>query len=124
MYEGDKIQTTTLTIASGASLSDAINLNGRSDGLAGLRLFSLVLPALTSAAITFQSSRDGGTTWNNLYDATNTEITIPASTGAREIVLDPVIFSSITHLKIRSGTAASAVNQAAARTITLVLRSI
>lgn len=105
------------TIASGASLSDSMNLGG-------LRLFGIVMPAAwTAANLTFQASFDGGTTYVDMYDYNGLEVVATTSTS-RLIVLDPVVFAAIPLLKIRSGTAASAVNQGGDRTLTLVLRSI
>lgn len=114
----------TATILSGEALSDAIDLSAFATNKDSYRLFSITLPEMTSAAITFQSSRDNGVTWLDLYDATNTEITIPASTGIREIVLDPYIFSSVYMLKVRSGTSGTVVNQAAERLIGLITRNV
>lgn len=105
------------TIASGASLSDAITLGG-------LRLFGVVMPAAwTAANLTFQASFDGGTTYVDVYDYNGLEVVATASTS-RLIVLDPVVFSAIPLLKIRSGTSGTAVNQGAARTLQIVLRGI
>lgn len=111
------LESTTASIASGTSISGAINLGG-------LRLFAIVMPSSwTTANLTFQASYDGGTTWVNMYDASGTELNITAS-ASRMIYLDPYIFSSVPMIKVRSGTSASPVNQAADRTITLVLRAV
>lgn len=118
------VSTQIVTIANGASLSGSINLNGLTDAPHGLRLFGIVMPAAwTAANLTFQASFDGGTTYVDMYDYNGLEVVATASTS-RLIVLDPVVFASIPLLKIRSGTAASAVNQGGDRTLTLVLRSI
>jgi hypothetical protein len=104
----------TASIASGAALTGAIDL-------ADQRLHRIALPAgWTAAAITFQASANG-TTFNDLYDA-NGEVTLPtAIVGAsRAIVVDPAAFLGIRYLKIRSGTSAAPVNQAAQRDLTLV----
>lgn len=106
------------TIANGESLSGAIDLGG-------LRLFAIRIPsAWTTANLTFQGSIDGGATYNDLKDQDGVEITAVVSAVSDMIILDPVLFSAIPLLKIRSGTSASAVNQGGARTLTLVLRSI
>lgn len=119
----DVVQTTNVTIASGASLSDSINFNGRSDSLAGLRLFGIVMPAAwTAANLTFQASYDNGATWVDWVDNKGNAhyITPVAGTGTP---IDPTVFAAVPMLRFRSGTAAVPVNQAADRTITLILRS-
>lgn len=96
----------TVTIADEASLSSAAELKFCSP-------VRLELPTIDSAALTFQVSEDG-TTYRNYYDEYGTEITIPASTGARIIRLNPSEWWNLRFMKIRSGTAASAVNQTTA----------
>lgn len=96
------------TIASGASLSHAVDLgDGKFNGIS--------IPAgwaEAATAITFQVSADG-TTWQNLYDdeGHETSATVAASRniGLSSIALD---LAPWRWIKIRSGTAASAVNQA------------
>jgi hypothetical protein len=110
------LESGTAVIAASEALSAGVNLGG-------LRLFGLELPVMTSAALTFQVSTDG-TTWRNLYDATQTEVTITASAGERVVVLDPALFAAVGRVKIRSGTAATPANQAAERTINLILRPV
>lgn len=114
----NQIVNGTITIASGASVSstggDANNgiIDLRAKSLVGLQMPS----AWTAAALTFSVSMDGGTTYNDLYDDTMTERSI-AVVASRAITVDPTKFMGCTHLKIRSGTGASAVNQGAARTL-------
>lgn len=104
-------------ISSGSSLSAAINLGG-------LRLFAIVMPAAwTTANITFQVSADNGATWSNLVDQNGTELTAVAGAG-QCIVLSPTQFSAFQYLRLRSGTNASPVNQAADRTLQLIVRSV
>ena len=117
----------TTSIALGASLTAAIPLaqvdSTTNINLNGMRLFGIVMPAAwTAANLTFQASADG-TTYSNMYNSDGTELTVTASTS-RYIYLDPAIFASVQFLKIRSGTAGTPVNQEAARTIGLVLRSV
>ena len=100
-----------VTIASGASLSSAVNLRG------GL-LATIEMPAAWDAAnLTFQSSGDG-VTFANLYDENGTEVTVVASTS-RRIRLEPSQWAAIQQIKVRSGTSGTAVNQSAARTLYL-----
>jgi hypothetical protein len=104
------------TIANGQSLSGALNLGG-------LRLFRIATPtAITGTTLTFQASYDG-TTWNNLYDATGTEVSMTVA-ASRSIVIDPAVFASVNHLKIRSGTSGTPVNQGQDSTLQLVLRAV
>lgn len=113
-----RIDSGSVTIANGASVTSTGGPVG--DGVIDLRKKSLVgiqMPAAwTAANLTFSASMDGGVTFNDLYDDSGTERTVTAAAG-RSITLDPMRFLGCTHLKIRSGTSAAAVNQGAARTI-------
>ncbi|CAK0744728.1 conserved hypothetical protein [Gammaproteobacteria bacterium] len=103
----------TATIANGASLSDAIATDGAA-------VVGIVMPAAwTAANLTFQCSADD-VTFANLYDELGTEKTVTASTS-RYIYLNPADFSGCDSLKVRSGTAGSAVNQGGDRSIVFVL---
>lgn len=102
----------TATIASGASLSGSVNLGGG-------RLFAIMMPAdWTAADLTFQASVDG-TTFYNVYDEEDSEVTVQAAED-RYIILEPARWLGVRYLKVRSGTSGSAVNQGADRAITLV----
>lgn len=110
-------ETVPATIASGTSLSSAIDLGG-------LRVFSIAMPsAWTAASLSFQCSVDGGTSWFNLYDQSGTEVTAAAAASTC-ITLTPSQFAPIQYLRIRSGTAAAPVAQAADRQLQLVLRGV
>ncbi|MDD5585626.1 MAG: hypothetical protein PHY92_01545 [Alphaproteobacteria bacterium] len=105
------------TIASGQAVSGALNLGG-------LRLFGFVMPAAwTAANLTFQMSHDGGTTWANVYDSNGNELTATVA-ASRYVALDPANFASLAMIKVRSGTSGTPVNQAAERTLQLVLRAV
>lgn len=111
------IDILAVQIKSGQSLSDQIDLGG-------LRMFRLNMPAAwTAAVLTFSVSDDGGATWQNLCDISGNEITAQAA-AAKSICLDPALMASVKLLKLRSGTAAAPVNQAADRTIGLVARCV
>lgn len=102
--------TTSVTATGGDSNNGVIDLTKKS-------LVGIQLPATwTAAALTFSASMDGGTTYNDLYDDTLTERSI-AVVASRTITLDPTKFMGCTHIKFRSGTGATPVNQAAGRTI-------
>lgn len=111
-----QITLTTVTIANGASLSGGVDLGTG-------RLVGIIMPASwTTAALTFQANADGGATYYDLYDDA-TERTI-SSTGAavsRFLALPISDWLGVRGIKVRSGTGALAVNQGAARTITLVV---
>jgi len=106
-----------VTINSGSSLTDMINL-------AGLRLFAIVLPSdWTPANLTFQMSPDAGTTWANLNDSNGTEIVAVAETSCC-ILMDPAPLSSLQYLRVRSGSSAEPIAQSAARQLKLIIRGI
>lgn len=106
-----------VTIANGTSLSAAVDLGG-------LRLFAVSMPsAWTAANLTFQISPDGGATWTNLYDQSGSEIAATAA-ASNCVVLTPAQFASAQYIRVRSGSAASPVNQTADRTVQLILRSV
>lgn len=114
----DVVCTASAVIASSGSLSEAVDLGGAS--LVGIQMPDS--SAWTAANLTFQASADGGT-FENLYGKNGNEVTVIAAAD-RYIQIDATDFAGIKHIKVRSGTAASAVNQAAARTLTLVLRPV
>jgi hypothetical protein len=111
------IERVAVSIALNEALSGAVQLKGRVP-------VAVVMPAdWTAADLTFQASYDGATYWN-LYDGdTDAEVSVQAAED-RHIVLDHNKFYGAQYLKVRSGTAASAVNQEAARTLYLVTREI
>lgn len=105
--------TTTTLIANGASLSSSINLTAS-------RLVVITMPAAwTAANLTFQISYDC-TNYADLYDATGTEYTVTAA-ASRAILITAADFIGIQCFKIRSGTTGVPVNQAADRTLNLVI---
>jgi hypothetical protein len=105
--------TTTATILNGASLSNIINL-GSND------LISIIMPSSwTAANITYQFSIDGV----NFYDAysTTAELSSTAAVASRIISINSANYDAGRYIKIRSGTSATPVNQAADRILTLIL---
>ena len=100
-----------LTIAAGTSISDGVNLTGRS-------LIRLTIGAAwTAADITVQTSPDG-VAWYDLYDEYGTPYTIKAA-ASRTIFINPGPLLAVNFIRLRSGTPAAPVNQASAATITL-----
>jgi hypothetical protein len=111
-----------VVIANGESLSDAVALG--TDG--ARQLVGLQMPGTwTAASLTFAVSFDG-TTYVPLY-WDGAEYTIAAAGGAAAslgVSLEPSAFAGWAFVKVRSGTAASAVNQTAERTLQAVTRVV
>ncbi len=89
--------------------------------LAPKTLVGLQIPnGWTAANISLQASYDGGTTLVEFGNAAGLfAITVPGTTG-EFIGLDPNIFRGVTGIVIRSGTAASPVNQVSQATIQVI----
>lgn len=113
-----RILSDTVTIASAASLSGAINLGGRAP-------VGILMPAAwTAASLTFQASLDG-VTFGNVYapDPTGVQAEVEHATDVdRWVTLFPDQFAGARYLKVRSGTAGTPANQGAERILTVVLR--
>src|SRR5664279_2494122 len=100
-------KTATVTIAINTALSGPICLG---DGV----LCAIKMPAgWDAAALTFQVSDDGGTTWQELLDNSGAAITVASPAAAQRINMFATDFQSAIWLKVRSGTSGSAVNQTA-----------
>lgn len=112
------IVETAAVIATGTSLSAAVDLRGYS-------LVAIQMPASgwTSASLTFQASSDG-VLYQNVYDRFGNEVTVVASGGARFIQLDPADWLGAAYIKVRSGTSGSPTNQTGGDTVTLVCREL
>lgn len=113
-----KVYTREVVIASGQSLSTACDLGAD-------ELIGFVMPsAWTAANITFAASFDNGTTYGVVKDAADSEVSVTmTSYVANEVrLLSPVSTQALYNFKLRSGTSSVPVNQAAARTITLILK--
>lgn len=109
----EAVETKTAVIENGGSLSGIVDLGGR-------KLVAIVMPdTWTAASLTFQASPDG-VNFFNVYDGpTERSLTVAASYYSELNIADWV---GIRWLKIRSGTAGTPVNQAAERTLTLVIQ--
>ena len=118
-----------VTILSGASLSDAISLavtkNVDGNDLAfHRRLFGLDIPASwTAANVTIQQKHSDGT-YRAVKYSSGLELSFPAVAGDCIRFDNPAQFAALDDIKILSGTTATPVNQAADRTINLILRAI
>lgn len=104
-----------VTIGAGASLSTSVAV-GKACTPIGLQMPA----AWTAAVITFRAAVSSETP-QSLYDTYDTQITATVA-QSRYILLDPAQFLGVRVIQLRSGTAASPVNQAAARTIKVVCR--
>jgi hypothetical protein len=80
----------------------------------------LVPNGWTAANLSLQASVDGGATMFEFGNAAGLfAITVPGTTG-EYIGLDPNIFRGVTGIIIRSGTAASPVNQVSQATLQVI----
>jgi hypothetical protein len=104
----------SVTISNGTSLSPAVGLGDGS-------LVGIAMPAgWDGATLSFQVSIDGGTTWLEM-ESISAAVSVAAASG-QFIAIDPAIWRGVNHVKVRSGTAASPVNQTADRALTLITR--
>jgi|SRR5215469_12592997 len=104
-----------VTIAQGTALSPQIDIGTKS-------LAAVSVPASwVTTSLSFQASFDGGNTWGELVDQTKAPVTVASITGAAQIAVDPNKLRGVQSLKVRSGTAASPINQTAAGGVTLTL---
>lgn len=115
----NRIAPRVATIASGASLSDAIHLDER-------QLVGIQMPAAwTAASLTFAVSADGVTFVPLYWDGA--EYTIAAAGGAAAslgVSLEPSAFAGWPFVKVRSGTSGTPVNQGAERTLVVLTRAV
>lgn len=107
------------TIAASESLSSAVGVGTRI--VTGINMPT----SWTAADLTFQGAEKGvDGTYQNIYDSDGSELTVSAA-ASRAIALTPSemdALSAFAAIKVRSGTSASAVAQAAARTLQIVLK--
>ena len=113
----NRIFTRTVTIASGQSLGNAIDLEGA-------EVFALHMPAAwTTANLTLQAAATSGGTYQDVYDDLGSEVVITA-VAARAIAVDAnaLKLAGLQFIKLRSGTTGTPVAQGADRTITVVCK--
>lgn len=84
------------------------------------RLSRIEIPSgwVTATSATFQTSIDGATAYN-LYDSTGNEYAVTVA-ASRSVLVPLIDFIGIRYIKIRSGTAAAAVNQTGSPVLQLV----
>jgi hypothetical protein len=93
--------------------------------LEGYTLVGMIMPsAWTAANITFESCATYDGTYLDVYDQDGTEVTVTVGSASDYIILEPAKFAGLGWTKLRSGTTGTPVQQAAARTVTLVLRPV
>lgn len=110
------VSTQSCMIASGTAVSSAIDLAGWSP-------LRIVMPAAWDLAnLTLLVSQDN-VTYVPVYLDDGTEYVIAAA-ASRAIVLDPGRLPGVRYLQLRSGTAATPVNQTAARTLTIITKPL
>lgn len=106
----------SVTIAAGQSLSAIAGLDRQ-------YLVGIAMPAQwTAAEITLQADPGDGVL-RDVYGPLGTELSIPVGAN-RYILLEPALTAGLSSLRLRSGTSAAAVNQAAQRALLLVIRDI
>ena len=106
----------TATIPASGSLSAEVALGQKT-------LVGIIMPAAwTAASLTFQATPDD-INFSELYDGAGNVVTITAAAG-QFLQIDPTKWRGITGIKVRSGTVASPVVQAASAVITLVTRTV
>jgi hypothetical protein len=107
-------ETIDFTIASSASVSDQRNINNRVPT-------GIFMPAAwTAASVSLLTSLDGST-WYNVYNIDGTEFSVTGTAGVFLPIDASVLLGIGMWLQVRSGIAASAVNQAAERVLRLRL---
>jgi len=108
----------TVTIAKDGSLSSAVQI-------AGYHFYGIVMPDTwdASTTLTFQCSHDGST-YQELQDDSGAAVSVSGAAASKNISLDSIALKLVpwNSIKIRSGTASSAVPQTAERTITVVMK--
>lgn len=106
----------TVTIAGGASLSGAIDLQR-------YRLRGVIVPtAWVAANLTFQASVDDKT-YLELVDDTGSAVTVTGTAGSFSALKEATanLFAGVRYLKVRSGTSGAAVNQSGNTPIILIV---
>jgi hypothetical protein len=107
-------ETVNFTIANAASVSDQLNINNRVPT-------GIFMPAAwTAAAVSLRTSLDG-VTWYDVYDTDGVEFSVTGTAGVF-IPINPGNMLGIgMWLQVRSGVAATPVNQGAERVLRLRL---
>lgn len=112
----NSVITKAVTIASGASLSSALDIHD--DVVTGV-----VIPSgWTAANVTFEGSVDNRT-YYSLYEQDGTEVVI-TSAGQGYYNVELQAFLPVVFVRLRSGTKAAPVTQVDNRTLTVLLKEL
>jgi hypothetical protein len=114
----ETVASATVTIANGASLSGALQIQ---DGCA-------ILGAITDSAwdtadMTFAVSLDG-TNFFPLLNEAGTEVEAASVAASSAVALPDSLTKGWKYIKVRSGTSAAATNQTGATVVTLTYRTV
>ncbi len=113
VYRGT-YEIVSTVIAAGQSLSGVVQNKG-------FKYITIVMPpSWTAANLTFQGSADGTNFYNVFMDGTEVE---EVAAAGRCIVMNTnaLALTSLPYFKIRSGTSGNPQNQAAERTLTVIM---
>jgi hypothetical protein len=111
------------TIASSGGIAASVATGGVAMGAD--TLVGIWMPATwVTAALTFQVSPDGGTTWLELFNDSGTAISITAAASQyiSLVINSNYTWRGINMLKVRSGTSGAPVVQTGGATVTLLGR--
>ena len=111
---------TNVVIANGESLSGEIDLQH-------FLPCGVIMPsAWTAASLTFAGAADDGSgnpgTFVAITNDAGVEYTVTVA-ASKAVMIDPARLAGVRYVKIRSGTSSAAVNQGAARTLSVILRN-
>jgi len=106
------LTTTTATIANGETLSGEV-------AFGGLRLFSLDIPVMTGASLTFEVYSEELSAWLPKYDDAGSVYSVVCGDPARQVSLDPSAFASVEKIRITSSA-----SEASERTIGIISRGV
>lgn len=110
------VTSLSVTIASGASLSDAADLNGT-------LVASVVFPSgWTGTVASFEASIDGDI-YAPVRDNTGAYVNVAVS-GLSFVSVDPSYFVGAAYVKVRSGTQTTPVVQSGTRTVYVGAREL
>lgn len=114
MTYGTDRTVVSVTIAVGASLSGAVNVNGR-------RLVGIVLPTnAEGTSITLQALMPDGT-YGNVHDEAGTEYAVTLAAGRYTAIKSGAVLESLGTIKVRTGTAGVPTVQAGADTLVYLI---
>ena len=106
-------QIRTATIASGASVSSAVEIQGRN---IDYEMGSLILSGTyTNTSVDLQAEIDG--TWYDIYDTYGTKFSVSVATGKHSLPAD--VFKDVNKVRVKGAS-----NEGADRTVTFLLVDI